>query len=300
MLLFNRDLARDRYLFTPPREARKEQTEAPIDLHDAHRIDQPGLRWEWPGDGRVFLLPIDLAERAGLLGLTRDVVAYLTRCYVMEQRYTSDREIRFYMRELANVLGLTWRGKDTIEALAHALDLGRSLTVRNMPVRVKTSIPTNRARTKFREVIEIKRITFGFLDSWGRTATINGKPIPENKQPCFAHLSHYYQLMLDKFPVAPVPAAAIEAANNAPPRIRGAAKNMAYHLAARVPTPDGQVRLLLSTLQEICHIQGYRWPSEIRKSLEKVMGILHPVMIRDFCYERDGYNILLAGTYKAN
>lgn len=299
MLLVNRDIARDRLLFASPK-GNQEATEAPIDLHDGTRIDQPGLSWEWPGDGRVFLIPLELAERAGLLGLTRDVVAYLTRCYVIEQREGSDNEIHFHMRELANALGLTWRGRDTVEALTHALDLGRALTVRNMPVRVKTRVPTNRERTKFKEVVEVKRITFGFLDGWGRTVMRDGKPIPINKQPCSALLSRWYQHMLDKFPVAPVPAAAIEAANNAPARIRGAVKNLAYHLAARVPAPEGKVRLLLPTLQEICHIGGYRWPSEICKSLENVMKILHPTLIRDFHYEKDGYDIFLAGTVKNN
>lgn len=305
MLLMNRDLARDRLLFSPPRDDNDNQItlgklEAPIDLHTGEKLEQRGLYWKWPGDGRVFLIPLDLAERAGLLGLARDVVAYLTRCYVLEQRGTGDKEIEFYIHELADALGLAWRGRDTVEALSRALDLGRALTVRNMPVRVKTKVPANKNRTKFKEVVEVKQITFGFLDGWGRTVMRDGRPIPKNKQPCSAFLSRWYQHMLDKFPVAPVPAAAIEAANNAPARIRGAVKNLAYHLAARVPAPEGKVRLLLTTLQEICHTNGYRWPSEIRKSLENIMKILHPTLIRDFSYKKNGYNIILAGTIRSD
>lgn len=301
MMFTNRDIARDRHLFIPPREenVEKKEIEAPIDLHDGSKINQPGLAWKWPGDGRVFLIPLELAERAGLLGLTRDVVAYLTRCYIIEQRGSGDNEIQFYMRELASALGLAWRGGNTVEALSHALDLGRALTVRNMPVRVKTRIPANRHRTKFREVVEVKRITFGFLDGWGRTIMRDGKLIPVNKQPCSAHLSRYYQHMLDKFPVAPVPAAAIEAANNAPPRIRGAVKNLAYHLAARVPAPEGKVRLLLPTLQEICHFNNDpRRQGEIRRAVENVFKVLYPVLIRDYEYGKLGYDIILAGSLK--
>jgi hypothetical protein len=225
------------------------------------------------------------------MGLSRDVVAYITKVALSERSTSVD----FWLRELAGALGMRWYGETTADALCSALDVARMMTVRNMPVRQLVTPPRKKGQKKPPEPgYLVVRVTFGFLDSWGRVVEYEKKIIPKNRQWCVAYLSRIYSEIIKKLPLAPVPAKAIEAANAAPPRVRGAAKNLAYYLASRVPSQ--KVRLLLPTMRDICHIDGYRWPSEIRKAMENTMQVLHPTIIRDYNYYQEGYDIILAGS----
>lgn len=280
ILLAERNTARDAKLArVPPKGYEKSGA-----IHTGEK--EVVVAWEWPGDGRVFLVPVELLGNLRTsISLCKDVVIVVGHMY-REQNYPSNRIITTSYRQLADMLALGWAGGKTIEDLDQALTLARWLTIQNYPVIRQLTVNGN--------IKEMSRDTFGFINQISRITIREGKQIPRNRQSLEITISELYALMLRRLPAAPVPVAALEAAHKAPQRVRTPVKSMAYYLASRVPL--SYVQLSLSNLAAIL---GYRNPrkNELRQAVENVANILRGIIIADYHPDDDGetYTFNLAG-----
>jgi len=234
ILLAERNVARDTKLSRVPDEGRDRVGV----VHTGEKVQ--ALTWQWPGDGRVFLVPQEILDiTAKSISLTKDLIIVAGHLY-REQHYPENRVVETSYRQLAELLALEWAGKRLVEDLDDALTLARWFTIRNHPV-IRKLYPDGRIK-------EISRDTFGFIDRVSRVVMKEGREIPRNRQPLEIYLSEMYAFAVKKLPATPVPVAALEAAHKAPHRLRTPAKSLAYYLASRVPLQ--RVSLTLATLAE--------------------------------------------------
>ncbi|AEG15202.1 hypothetical protein Desku_1622 [Desulfofundulus kuznetsovii DSM 6115] len=269
-------IARDRNIFLNPKLSN------PIPEHGYLHTGQTTevVAWRWPGDDRVFLIPAEFIEKFPG-GLARDVVAYIGQAY-REQHYPEDLRVKIYLRQLATGIALGW-GTRTKEMLDDCLAFARFFTIQNYPFSILRKDGT---------VKTVEKRTFGFVDDVGRVTVWDGREIPPNKQWYNIYLSRLYAEALKTMPAAPFPVAALEAAHRAPRKLITPAKNLAYYLAARVPAQ--KVRLLIPTIQEIL---GYSDTNTTyaRRAIENVLNVLHPVMVSNYNFTNNGYDIELSG-----
>ncbi|MBE3585366.1 MAG: hypothetical protein IMW94_04235 [Thermoanaerobacter sp.] len=278
VLYVSRDLARDRNMFRVPPEGY--QKEANIHTGEIQDV----VTWRWPGDDRVFLVPIELFQAASLGGMIRDIISATGQIY-RDQHFPEDRIITTSFRKIADVIGLEFNGR-VADELETCLAYARSFTVYNHPVISQLN--------KDGTVKKRSKVTFGFVDCVARVDILDGKPVPKNRAPIEITISNLYATALKELPPAPLPCAALEAAHKAPRKLRPAIKNIAYFLAARVPSK--KIKLLIPTILEV---MGYgRKDGRIdrcRKPIENVLSKLYSIMIEDYNYTNDGYEIILAG-----
>lgn len=273
----SRDVARDRNMFLPAPEVGAERK---MYVHSGEHMDV--CAWRWEGDERVFLVPMELLRRGvGPSGLARDVIAWSAQAF-RDHHFPDDRNIYSSGKKIAESIGLAWNGRNC-QAINDVIGFARYFTIQNYQVVKKVN--------KKGEVTEYERVNFGFFEETARVCMRNGVEFAPNKRPYRIQLSERYAAAVKNFPPAPVPVAALEAAHAAPWRLQDAVKNLAYHLAARVPMVE--IRLLIPTLQEILGITGRE--DKNRKTIEKSLTILHPIMVNNFQYIDGGYNILLSG-----
>lgn len=285
----NRDIARDRKMFLMP-----DKDNIIIQKNRIHTGEiKEVVVWRWGTgerfkyDDRIYLIPVKLFDSVKLDGLVRDVIAWCGQTY-RDQCFPDDLRITATLRQIANGIGMAWNSRVATQ-LDDILAYARFFTIQNY--RIIDELAKNG------EVKKQRRVTFGFLDMIGRVTTYDGKTLSRNKQWYEIDISKMYATALRILPSAPLPIAAIEAAHTAPWRMQGAMKNMAYHLAARVPTQE--VRLLIPTLQEILCRKPEK-ECKFRKTVESVLTYLNPVIVRDFSFNEGGYNITLNGKIVKN
>lgn len=275
-IMVQRDVARDRYMFKTPTQGYSGKK---ANLHTGEV--QEVVTWQWPGDERVFLVPAELFHVARLGGLVRDLVSAVGQLY-RDQGFPAQGLVTTSYRKIAELLCLSFNGRvaDEIEmCFAYA----RCFTIQNHPIIVQLD--------KTGKVKRRDKVTFGFIDYVARTDILDGKPISKNRAPVTVAISRLYAAALRELPPVPFPVTAFEAAHRAPWRIQDAVKNMAYHLAGRVPCK--KIRLMLSTIQEILNRESR--PDKTRKTADAIFKVLSPAMIRDFNYVDGGYDIYLSG-----
>lgn len=279
LVLAERNVARDVKLGRTPGEG----TQRPAFTHTGENVT--AVTWQWPGDGRVFLVPTEVLGVLPQVSLTKDVIIAAGHLY-REQHYPADRKIETSYRQLAETLALAWAGGRIAKDLEEALTLARWLTIQNYPVIRKLS-PSGHVK-------ELSQDTFGFIDHVSRIVIREGKKIAYNRQPVEITLSQLYTLMLKKLPASPVPLAALEAAHRAPIRLRTPAKTLVYYLASRVPLTH--ISLAQDTLSNILGYQNNR-KLEFQRAVENVAGILNGVIISNYTYspETNVYTFTLAG-----
>lgn len=278
IIYVSRNMARDRNMFRVPSKGLKKREQV---LHNGEVQDV--VSWQWPGDERVFLVPTELFHVARLGGLVRDVISVSGQLF-REQGFPV--HIITSYRKIAELLGLSFNGRvaDEIEmCFAYA----RCFTVKNHPVIAQID---KTGKVKKQDIV-----TFGFIDYVARADIRDGKKIPKNRAPVSIVLSALYATALRELPSSPLPVAALEAAHRAPWKLVVPAKNLVYYLASRVPMRE--IRLLLPTIRDIL---GFKERSDgklarTRHAIENTLNILYPVMIDDYQYSDDGYNITLSG-----
>ncbi len=270
------DLARDKNMFLRPQIQEYPALQHPV--HTGQVMDV--VAWQWPRDERVFLIPREfLGKIPG--GITRDVIAYVGQVF-RDRGFPENLLVQIHLRQLAAGIALGW-GTRTKELLDNCLAFARFFTIQNYPVSV---LGKNGA------VKSVEKRTFGFIDDIGRVTMWDGRKVPVNKQWYNIYLSRLYADALKTLPLAPFPVAALETAHRAPRKLVTPIKNLAYYLAGRVPAQ--KVRLLLPTIQEIL---GYS-DSNItyaRRAIENVLKTLYPVVVSDFGFKDNGYDIVLSG-----
>jgi hypothetical protein len=273
------NMARDRNMFRAPREGRT-ATEM---IHSGERADV--VTWQWPGDNRVFLIPSEIFQTMAYGGLIRDVLSFVGQCY-RDQHYPSDLIVQSSLRRIADGICLSWNSR-VAETIDKCLSFARFYTIRNQDV----ILMLNKNGTVKNKVSR----TFGYVDMVDRVKIWEGKEIPKNKTWYNITLSQMYAAALKELPAAPLPVAVLDAAHAAPWRITPMVKNLAYHLAARVP--QREVRLLLPTIRQIAGLVERKdgRTDKTRHSIESALGYLHPVMVSNFQFEKDGYTISMAG-----
>ena len=279
VMYVTRDVARDRNIFRVPSEGYQKEK----NIHTGEIRDV--VTWRWPGDERVFLVPIDLFQVASLGGMIRDVVSATGQIY-RDQHFPENRIITTSFRKIADIIGLEFNGR-VADELELCLAYARSFTVYNHPVITQLN--------KDGTIKKRSKVTFGFVDCVARVDILNGKPVPKNRAPIEITISNLYAAALKELPPAPLPCAALEAAHKAPRKLRPAIKNMAYFLAARVPAK--KVKLLVPTMLEVMGYSGRKdnRMDRCRKPIENVLSKLHSIMVENYYYTNDGYEIILAG-----
>ncbi len=284
ILHIDRNIARDRNMFAVPLI-----DDPPISQGQLHNGQVVGVvAWQWPGDDRVFLVPAELFYVTRLGGLVRDVISATGQLY-RDQGFPA--QVTTSYRKIAELLGLSFNGRVANE-IEMCFAYARCFTVQNHPIIIQLD--------KTGKVRKQDKVVFGFIDYIARADIRDGKKIPKNRAPINIVLSNLYATALRELPPAPLPVAALEAAHRAPWKLATPAKNLAYYLAARVPMRE--IRLLLPTLRDIL---GFTERSDgkttrTRKAIENVMNILYSVMISDYQYADDGYNITLSGNIGNN
>lgn len=284
ILMAERNVARDARLGQAPKEGA--QLPAAV-AHTGEKVS--AITWQWPGDGRVFLVPREILELMGIMPMVKDVIIAAGHMY-REQHYPGSKIVKTSYRQLADLLALEWAGGRLVRDLDDALTLARWVTIKNYPV----------IRKLYRDgrVKEFSRDTFGFIDRVSRIEIREGRRIPRNKQPLEICLSEMYAFAVKTLPAAPVPMAALEAAHRAPQRLRTPVKNLVYYLASRVPL--GKVQLALPTLAEILGYQTDQRRDKLQRACENAIQVLYPVVVKNFNVNGDVYTILLAGKRRLN
>ncbi|MGB9887683.1 MAG: hypothetical protein ACPLRW_11915 [Moorellales bacterium] len=280
VLLSERNVARDARLAQVP--ARGYEQDGIVHTGERELV----VTWQWPGDGRVFLVPARILELVPRhIGLARDIIAVTGHLY-RQQHYPDNRTVTTSYRQLAEMLRLEWAGQRLVNDLDEALLIARWITIRDYPV-IRKLFPDGHIK-------EQSRYTFGFINHFARLEIREGRKIPRNLQPLEIGLSEMYAHAIKILPAAPIPLAALEATHVAPRSLRIPAKNLVYYLASRVPLQH--VKLSLATLVEILGYRNSR-KYEIRQSIERVARILEGVIIRDYTYDQanDVYTFVLAG-----
>lgn len=280
VLLSERNVARDTRLAQVPVKGYEQDGV----IHTGER--ETVVTWQWPGDGRVFLVPARILELVPRnMALARDIIAVTGHLY-RQQHYPDNHTVITSYRQLAEILRLEWAGQRLVNDLDNALLIARWITIRDYPV-IRKLFPDGHIK-------EQSRHTFGFIDHFSRLEIREGRKIPRNLQPLEIGLSDMYAHAIKTLPAAPIPLTALEATHAAPRSLRVPAKNLMYYLASRVPLQ--YVKLSLATLTEIL---GYRNPRryEVRQSVERVARVLEGVIIRDCAYDQanDVYTFILAG-----
>ncbi|WP_027716922.1 hypothetical protein [Desulfovirgula thermocuniculi] len=277
VLLVEKNAARDSALARVPEEGIEKTTTT----HTGEKVT--AVTWQWEGDKRVFLIPANILETfITAAPLARDLILIVSHMY-REQGFPADRVVVTSYRKLAENLGLAWGGTTTREDLENALLVARWYTIQNHPVIRKI---------QGGKVKEKGEITFGFISWWERLTMVDGRNIPRNKQPLRICLTEPYAWAIVHLPPAPVPALALEAAHKAPRRLKTPVKNLIYYLAARVPLE--RVSLSTNTLAEILGFQNSH-RTELIRSIENVIKVLHPVMVKNYDRKDDVYEIHLTG-----
>jgi hypothetical protein len=253
-------------------------------LHTGEKMDV--ATWQWPGDPRVFLVPVEMFQNMALAGLIRDIIASTGQMY-RDQHYPQDLMVRSSLRRIADSIGLSINGnvgKNIDDCLAFA----RMYTIKNQDIITKLKKDGTVASKDSR--------TYGYIDMVSRAVMRNGRVIPRNKQWYEITLSQMYASGLRMLPSAPLPVAALDAAHAAPRRIIPTIKNLAYHLAGRVP--QAKIRLLLPTIRDIAGLAERKdgRTDKTRRTIESALERLNPVMVANFAYDKDGYTIILAGS----
>jgi hypothetical protein len=287
VLLVDRNMARDRNLFRSPSEIGDPQVGM---LHN-YEFCSEVITWQWPGDDRVFLVPLELFHNAKFGGLVRDVIAWCGQKF-RDDHFPENRKISAHLRGVAEGIGLSWNGGEVRQEIDKILAFARCFTIQNY--RVIDEL------TKSGQVKGETRVIFGFINMVGRATIRDCRAIPRNKQWYDIELSKVYCKALRQLTPAPLPVKALEVAHCAPRKIRASIKNMAYYLAGRVP--QREVRLLLPTCREICNLveQPAKYEYQTRQAVEKVFSSLFPIMISDYSYVNKGYDIQLAGKLPNN
>lgn len=280
----DRNISRDRNIFRVPRspaEAKKS-----ITIVDNQKTEV--ISWQWPGDNRVFLVPMELFRTAKLGGITRDIISYAAQLY-RDQKFPQDRKITTSARGIAEGIGMSW-GSIIKREIDNCLAYARFFTIQNYHL-IQELAKNGTIKTS-------ANATFGFIDLVLRPTMINGIEIPKSRQWYQITLSEVYAAAIRTIPPAPVPLAALEAAHSAAWRLQIPAKNLVYYLSSRVP--DKEIRLLLPTLRDICNFTttDSERTDKARKSVENALKVLHPIMVENFTYKSDGYDIILSGNVK--
>jgi len=277
----DRNAARDTNLFRPLQQdvTKNENLLAYDRIHTGDYCQV--VQWKWPGDDRVFYVPVELFQYARLMGMARDVIAASTQMYLT----SGDRAnlmVKTSTYKLANLLGLSTNGKN-IENIMNILTFCRAYTIKNYPWRFKNE----------KGRIETQYIIFGFIDGVGRTVKIDDIAIPTNKQPVYIHINKYYSRTINDIIPAPVPVKALEIAHQQKnPIVANGIKNIAYYLASRIP--DTNLKFKLEKLREICNISSNR-KDKVQKAIENILSKLNPFVIEDYNYDGNIYHVILAG-----
>ena len=241
------------------------------------------VKWKWPDDSRVFLVPTDMVPYLPNSSMFRDVIAYISHEY-RKQKYPVDCQIITTYRSIADGIGLSWHGGLAVE-ISNLLTFARVFTVDKM--RIITEL------AKDGTVQNSIKSTFGFISSWDTEDIVNGKKIPENKAKILITVTRTYADMIEKLIPAPVPVDALIQARKAPRRLIPATKNMVYRLAARVP--QRKVTYNIDTLRSAMGISPKTRPDKVLKTIDRVLEVLYPIMVYDFILTKDKATIILAG-----
>lgn len=287
VILSERNVARDRNIFRVPKKEKVENRE--IKLATLHTGEAKNtVAWKWTNDDRNFLIPVELFEKSKLGGITRDIISYVGQLF-RDQHYPEDLKVKAYARQIADGIGMAW-GSKIQQEIEDCLALARFFTIQNYQI-IQEFYKNNTIKTK-------SNATFGFIDLVLRATMRDGKEIPRNRQWHEIYLSKLYAAALIDIPPAPIPVRALEAAHQAPWALQVPVKNLAYHLASRVPAPE--IRLLMPTLREILCLEDRKdgRVDKTRKSIENVLETLHPIMVNNYNYRNNGYDITLSGNLK--
>lgn len=236
--------------------------------------------WKWPGsDGRIFQIPVDVYQYLPKNGnLVRDVIGYISQQYID----TQNKYIKTTLRQIAKGIGLSINGERAKE-LDYSLSYAKGLTICRQ--RIKTIINGQE---------HVQLVDFSFIKKVIRTIEIDGVKIHPSAVKTEIIIDEDYACILDNYkkPRAPIPVAALEKANQSPPRQITPIKNLIYRIAARVPLTIVEYRT--ETLIEILGLKTVR-RDRLQKSVNNIIEALYPIMISDYRYENDKYIISLAG-----
>jgi hypothetical protein len=270
--------------FKKPREKKELlQSNAALAFLRNNKKMEKCARWNWPGDGRVFLIPVDMLQYMPETSMFRDVIACISQIY-REQGYPNNCLITTSYRQIADSLGLSWHGGLSRE-ISSLLTFAKYFTIENMKIVTELNKDGTIKNSEFR--------TFGFVAEWGREDITNGVKIPENKAKVLIDLTKTYADMIKNLVPAPVPVEALIQARTAPRRLISPAKNMIYRLAARVP--QQKITYSTDTLRNILGISSKTRSDKALKTIDSVFQTLYPVMVRDFDLTKDKVTVLLAG-----
>lgn len=280
-----RQICRDTVFFEfkkPNQEIESLQSCAGIAItHD--KKEKECVQWNWSGDGRIFKVPVDILQYMPDTSMFRDVVACISQLY-REQKYPPDYQIATSYRQIADNLGLSWNGGLPKE-IGDLLTFAKYFTIDNMRIITELNKDGTIKNSELR--------AFGFIAEWGREDITNGIKIPENKAKVLINLTKTYADMIKNLVPAPVPVEALIQARTAPRRLIGTTKNMVYRLAARVP--QQKITYNTDTLRNIMGISSKTRSDKALKTIDRVLQILYPIMIRDFDLTKDKATVFLAG-----
>jgi len=270
------DFCRDRYVFDIPLVS---------DKIDDYSSEDKVFTWQRGNDQRYFSVPTNLITQLSVNNnLFRDIIACISQLY-LNAKCPDTNTITTSIRGIANSIGISINGKKFKE-IENILTFARYYTIHNQLLR----------RVEEKKIVEYST-TFSFIKSVLKETMINGKEVNPRGAKTHIKLNDIYAAILSekRLPKAPIPVAALQAANKAPRRLITPAKNLIYRLAARVPR--GEVEYSLLTLKDILGFREKRRDRLIH-SIENILEIIYPVMINDFKYDsrNEKYILSLSGT----
>ncbi|MGB9792576.1 MAG: hypothetical protein ACPLTR_08385 [Thermacetogeniaceae bacterium] len=255
-LHLERNFARDTRMFRLPAKKDPALEERKTVTRKTEQGEEKLVQWQWKGDQRVFVLPLEVLKKMFYSHLSRDVLAAVTTMYLMGKH--EGNKVVTSMREICQMLGLCPNQKN-YERIEEVLTWLRLFTIyqQNVPMLGEDGKMYWGSRV------------FGFCDyaEWVKKDDY-GNPLPARKQRVEIKLSDIYVKIItlrygkrsEKNMLCTIPVAALEAARKLPREHRVPVKNMVYYLAGR----GGRVVL---SPEKIVDIAGYRprWRNEVNQ-----------------------------------
>lgn len=270
---FNRNLARDKYMFRAC-SAKPAQKET---LHNGKVINN-GMVWKHRTDKqekRRFVLPLEWLDSLKTIGFSRDVLAVVSHLY-HKQGFPESREVNVSCYEICQLLGLSYGGW-ILEKITNSLAFLRVYTVHNYE-NIKKLDDQGRIREK-------AYITFGFIDTVERVFFKDGKDVPLKKQKLTITLNKFFTEALRIQAGCDLPASALQEVPSLPQRHQKGVRNLIYYLATRYPQKS--ILLSLRTIQEIAEIKTNR-KDKLVPYVEKYLGYLSETIVSDFSSYKNG------------
>lgn len=242
--------------------------------------------WQRTDDKRCFLIPIDIINQLPNNNLFRDIIACISQMY-LDDKCPNSNVIITSIRKLADNIGIAINGEKSKE-IEDVLRFARLYTIYNQSIR----------KIQNGKIIQCSA-TFGFIESVVKETQVDGKQINSRLAKNHIKLNDIYAGILreSRIPKAPIPVSALQAANRAKRKLITPSKNLIYRLAALVPPKKPTVEFSIVKLREVI---GYRETRKdrLKRSIENVLEVLYPVMIRDYIYEdrNQKYIITLSGS----